>query len=104
MSLCFFLAYIDGIPITAVIFTRTWATGDFVDPPYDWMTTDTSTQRLKERMADNDLINGEGVIALEHELSFESVQAFMDSYPHIEKNKWKSGAVPDLMQLPWYQN
>ena len=82
---------------------RTWASGDFIDPPYDWLTTDLSTQRLTDRMSDNDPINGEGVIVLEHELSFESVQAFTDSHSHIASNHWRCGTVPDLLNLPWYQ-
>lgn len=54
-------------------------------------------------MAENDPTNGEGVIVLEHELSFESVQAFTDSYPKLKVEKWRSGTVPDLLDVPWYQ-
>lgn len=63
-----------------------------------------STDRLIERMQDNDKINGEGVIVLEHELSFESIRAFTDSYPTLRKKEWISGPVPDMLDLPWYQN
>lgn len=55
-------------------------------------------------MQENDLINGEGVVALEHELSFESIQAFTDSYPLLRQLKWRTGALPDLLNLQWYQN
>jgi len=82
---------------------QTWASGDFVDPPFPNFVTEMSTARLTERMADNDRVNGEGVIALEHELSFESVQAFTDSYPTLKQKDWRWGTVPDLLQLPWYQ-
>jgi len=82
---------------------QTWASGDFVDPPFPDFVTEMSTARLTDRMADNDRVNGEGVIALEHELSFESVQAFTDSYPTLKQKDWQWGTVPDLLELPWYQ-
>lgn len=74
-----------------------------MDAPMTWLTTQLSTERLTDRMKENDPVNGEGVIVLEHELSFESIQAFTDSYPQLGEKKWRSGTVPDLLQLPWYQ-
>jgi chitin deacetylase len=37
-----------------------------------------------------------GLIVLEHELSDESVQAFMDAYPVIKQNGWKMDSVARL--------
>lgn len=83
---------------------RTYSSGDFIDPPYDWLTTAMSTQRLTERMSEPiDDVNGEGIIVLEHELSEESVQAFTESRPVLKEKGWKAGTVPDLLGLPWYQ-
>jgi hypothetical protein len=85
-------------------FSRTYASGDFIDPPYDWLTTEMSTQRLVDRMSEpQDVVNGEGVIVLEHELSEESVLAFTESHPQLREKGWKAGTVPDLLGLPWYQ-
>lgn len=80
---------------------QVFARGDFVDPPYDWLTLDLSIQAITDRMRDED---EEGIIILEHELSDESVEAFIKSYPNLERYNWRSGTMPDLLGMPWYQD
>jgi hypothetical protein len=45
-----------------------------------------------------------GVVVLEHELSHESVEAFARSYPVLAERGWKTGPIPSLLDLPWYQS
>ncbi|OAX43494.1 carbohydrate esterase family 4 protein [Rhizopogon vinicolor AM-OR11-026] len=45
-----------------------------------------------------------GLIILEHELSDQSVKAFMDAYPLMVSNGWKRISVAQLDASPAYQN
>jgi hypothetical protein len=45
-----------------------------------------------------------GLIILEHELSNESVQAFITAYPLIKQNNWTLTSVAELDGLGAYQN
>jgi chitin deacetylase len=45
-----------------------------------------------------------GLIILEHELSTESVQAFVDAYPLIKSNGWDARSVAELLGGPAYLN
>jgi len=45
-----------------------------------------------------------GLIILEHELSDQSVQAFMDAYPIMKSNGWNTVSVAELSGGPVYQN
>ncbi|EGO01889.1 carbohydrate esterase family 4 protein [Serpula lacrymans var. lacrymans S7.3] len=45
-----------------------------------------------------------GLIILEHELSNQSVQAFMDAYPIMKSNGWNTISVAELSGGPVYQN
>jgi len=45
-----------------------------------------------------------GLIILEHELSTESVQAFIDAYPLIKSNGWEARSVAELLGGPAYLN
>jgi peptidoglycan/xylan/chitin deacetylase (PgdA/CDA1 family) len=45
-----------------------------------------------------------GVMPLEHEISDQSVQAFIDNYPMIKPNGWKTGSLTRLVGNSTYQN
>ncbi|GLB34548.1 putative carbohydrate esterase family 4 protein [Lyophyllum shimeji] len=45
-----------------------------------------------------------GIVTLEHELSTESVKAFMDNYPMIKPNGWQTGSLARLIDPSVYQN
>jgi len=45
-----------------------------------------------------------GLIILSHELTIESVQAWMDTYPLISQNNWTTRSIPDLFGGGWYVN
>jgi chitin deacetylase len=82
---------------------QTHATGDFVDPPYAGWTTQTSIDALEREMREG-AARDRGVIVLEHELSEESVEAFVRSFPKLQEHQWTSGAIPELQDgFPWYQ-
>lgn len=44
-----------------------------------------------------------GVIALEHELSSDSVEAFTSTFDHVRKVGWRPATVPDCIGEDWYQ-
>ncbi|KAH9459761.1 hypothetical protein MJO28_004566 [Puccinia striiformis f. sp. tritici] len=44
-----------------------------------------------------------GIISLEHELSWRTVQSFMQTYPLAKALGWDTRAIPDLFGLEWYQ-
>ncbi|KAA1074229.1 chitin deacetylase [Puccinia graminis f. sp. tritici] len=44
-----------------------------------------------------------GIISLEHELSWRTVQSFMQSYPLAKSLGWDTRSIPDLFGLDWYQ-
>ncbi|KAL0961412.1 hypothetical protein HGRIS_006361 [Hohenbuehelia grisea] len=45
-----------------------------------------------------------GLIILEHELTDESVQAFIDAYPAIKQNGWRMGSLATIISDSAYQN
>jgi chitin deacetylase len=45
-----------------------------------------------------------GLIILEHELSNDSVQAFIDVYPLAKSSGWDTRTIPDLLGDSWYLN
>jgi chitin deacetylase len=45
-----------------------------------------------------------GLIILEHELSTDSVAAFIAAYPQMKSTGWNISAVPDALGISWYQN
>ncbi|CAE6485274.1 unnamed protein product [Rhizoctonia solani] len=45
-----------------------------------------------------------GLVILEHELSTQSVQIFMDNYPLIAQNGWKPTSIPGIAGGNWYLN
>jgi len=45
-----------------------------------------------------------GLIILEHELSDQSVQAFITNFPSIASNGWQITNIPGTVSAPWYQN
>ncbi|GLB33810.1 putative polysaccharide deacetylase [Lyophyllum shimeji] len=45
-----------------------------------------------------------GIVTLEHELSTESVTAFMNNYPMIQPNGWQTGSLARLIGSSVYQN
>jgi 16S rRNA G966 N2-methylase RsmD len=82
---------------------QTYASGDFVDPPYQGWTTQTSIDALEREMRDKTNAD-RGIIVLEHELSEESVEAFTRSYPKLKEHAWTTGAIPELEEgMLWYQ-
>ncbi|KAL0949996.1 hypothetical protein HGRIS_010005 [Hohenbuehelia grisea] len=74
----------------------------------DWTLTEkdgTTPEKISASM--NQWLTGPkspGLIVLEHELSDQSVQAFMDAYPAIKKNGWKIGSLAKIIGDSAYQN
>lgn len=52
--------------------------------------------------AQND--QSKGFISLEHETTDQAVDAFKEYVEALEEAKWSVGNVPQLQDLPWYQN
>ncbi|KNZ62645.1 hypothetical protein VP01_1242g1 [Puccinia sorghi] len=44
-----------------------------------------------------------GIISLEHELSFRTVESFIKTYPLAKSLGWNTRPIPDLFGLKWYQ-
>lgn len=110
---------------------QTYARGDFIDPPYSWLTPPIASDLMIERIRKPNLLpltpeemsreeqegeaggvgveRREGVIALEHELSEESVGLFVGSFGELRKEGWEVGTVPDVIGrregegVDWYQ-
>ncbi|KAL1412790.1 hypothetical protein Q8F55_000538 [Vanrija albida] len=45
-----------------------------------------------------------GILALEHEITSATVEAFMAEYPKFAAQNWQVSAVADAYGLDWYQN
>lgn len=45
-----------------------------------------------------------GLVILSHELTTQSVQAFIETYPLIAQNGWIAKSIPDLFGGGWYVN
>ncbi|TNY23989.1 hypothetical protein DMC30DRAFT_371950 [Rhodotorula diobovata] len=45
-----------------------------------------------------------GCLGLEHETGSLIVNAFIDTYPGIKQHEWDARCIPDLFDMPWYQN
>ncbi|CAE6443435.1 unnamed protein product [Rhizoctonia solani] len=45
-----------------------------------------------------------GLCILEHELSTQSVQVFMDNFPLIAQNGWTAKSIAEALDAPFYQN
>ena len=45
-----------------------------------------------------------GLCILEHELSTQSVNVFINTYPLIAQNGWTAKSIPDAVGAAWYQN
>ncbi|KAG8734819.1 hypothetical protein FRC10_011396 [Ceratobasidium sp. 414] len=45
-----------------------------------------------------------GLNILEHELTAQTVQLFMDTYPLIKQNGWTAKSIPEVLGTAWYLN
>ncbi|KDQ07998.1 carbohydrate esterase family 4 protein [Botryobasidium botryosum FD-172 SS1] len=45
-----------------------------------------------------------GLLILEHELTNDTVNCFINTYPLHASNGWISKSIPDVFNQPWYQN
>lgn len=79
---------------------QTWAIGDFVDPPMQGFRVADSVSNILERARN---AGGAGSIMLEHELSDESVAAFIATYGQVRQAGWRTATVPECIGQPWYQ-
>ncbi|KAG8859305.1 hypothetical protein FRB96_004520 [Tulasnella sp. 330] len=73
----------------------------------DWEipTGQTSLAQVTKKL--NQWINGPkspGLIILEHELSSQSVNAFIAAYPAMKAKGWDTRSIPDLFGQPYYLN
>jgi len=80
---------------------QTYALGDFLDPPMAGFGVQESVAMITQHITQPD--KSVGKIILEHELSFESVQAFIQTFPLLKQNSWTTCNLADCLHLKWYQ-
>ncbi|KAA1112743.1 hypothetical protein PGT21_008094 [Puccinia graminis f. sp. tritici] len=80
---------------------QTFALGDFLDPPMNGFGVQESVGMINGHINQPD--KSVGKIILEHELSFESVEAFKLTFPNLKQNSWSTCNLADCLDLPWYQ-
>lgn len=80
---------------------QTYALGDFLDPPMNGFGIQESVNMINSHIDQAD--HSIGKVILEHELSFESVEAFKLTYPNLRKKNWSTCNLADCLDLDWYQ-
>ncbi|PLW36045.1 hypothetical protein PCANC_16104 [Puccinia coronata f. sp. avenae] len=80
---------------------QTYALGDFLDPPMGGFGVQESVGMINGHINQPD--KSVGKIILEHELSFESVEAFKLTFPNLKRNSWSTCNLADCLDLEWYQ-
>lgn len=80
---------------------QTYALGDFLDPPMAGFGVQESVGMINQHINQPD--KSLGKIILQHELSLESVQAFIQTFPRLKQNSWTTCNLADCLDQKWYQ-
>ncbi|KAG0141006.1 hypothetical protein CROQUDRAFT_136384 [Cronartium quercuum f. sp. fusiforme G11] len=81
---------------------QTYAKGDFIDPPMNNFGINESLNQVYHQIHSS-INQDQGVIILEHELSEESVNVFINSFDLVKKEGFKTLNVPECLGDQWYQ-
>lgn len=79
------------------------AIGDFVGAPMEGFKVNDTIWLIREFAKWDRAEGSPGVVALEHELSDDSVLAFTDTFDHIRETGWRTGTLADCIGRDWYQ-
>lgn len=82
---------------------QTFALGDFLDPPMNGFGVPESVNMINQQINQGPNEANVGKIILEHELSFESIEAFKLSFPNLRDKGWVTCNLADCLGLKWYQ-